>query len=1528
MKKTFYTLILAFLCFNTYAQRRMENIDRGLVAVQVSEGIYINWRIPASEWYDVSYNIYRNNTKINPSPITGASNFTDPQGTSASTYQVAAVIHGVEQEKSPAVTPLLNPFIEIELQPIPKINGVPDKYYGNYITNDIVTADLDGDGAYDFIVKRMNEGYDSANPFENKYYTLFDAYKSDGTFMWRIDAGPNLFHNVELNALVYDLDGDGKAEVVMRTSEGTIDGTGYQIPDLGNAMGEAIPDGKTNYRDKFQNNTQWFEYEGPEYLSLFNGETGQMLDRIDHIARQPVSQWGVAGTKAGGLAHRACKYHYGAPYLDGKHPSLFVSRGIYYRTKMVTYDIIDKKFVKRWEWDSGTGAYSGQGNHNFSIADVDDDGRDEILYGSMAIDDDGTGLYSTGLGHGDAIHAGDFDPYRKGLEVFACLEESPYFGTTFRAAESGNILLQYIAGSDCGRCCAANLTDKFKGAELWPSANGGFSASERRENGFTGKSYNYRIFWDGDLFDELVDHNNFSSGTGKGTGVVQKYNGYTWQDLLITNGYFSCNYTKGTPCLQADLFGDWREELIYKSDDESKIRIYFTTIPTEYRIYSLMHDMQYRQAIAWQMNGYNQPPHVSYFLGEAEGITAPPPPVTENDRLVFQPSSTWNSSSPVWKKNGTNTMYQDGEDLLFDISGKTDGTIQLSGTMAPQNVFINSPEDYIFDMTNGQLTGNMRLIKQGAGTLTFNGNHSYTGDTELWNGKVVFEGELSGSSVWMNRFTELETKGTLGKSLTMEYGSVLYPAGKNNTGNLSVGGDLVLKENAIIEFDMGSSTGICDKFILSDKTLSLVGHPVFRFIHASDILPGDYVLAEGISSINGNADSIVMENLQGKFFSFTFESGKLTLHITNMRDHTSILWQGTTENPAWDNGKTLNFSLNGADTYFAAYDDITFDDSAPSKTVEKTGKLFAGNITVGTEEAYTIQGDGIITGNASLTKSGSGKLTLKGENEYTGPTIVAGGTLAVDKMPHLEFMGAIGAKSEDPDQFILDGGTFTSAVSSGTLKTARAARLGENGGTIQTNIPFEWYYTITGSTLYKTGSASLMLFAANSFDKLVIKGGNVSLKTEETSPGKTVVLESGSLSCYDNSGTYSNASWSIDVPEGKSGTIHLDSRCTYTGKLTGAGNLTVMSPFSRSDLNGNWSDFTGTINATTDADGGDFRFNNNYGLAKSELNVAGNLYVYNNAAETFAIGALSGTTDAKLSGNQKWIIGAKNTNTTFNGVISAGSLTKTGTGSLKLTNVNTYSGTTTVTGGRLIVTSADGTGTGTGTVSVNSGGSVSGTGIIGGTTSVSSGGFIEPGDESSTSWTRSLGKLTFEKNLTLNGTLRMGVRNGSGYMSDQLAVKGNVSINGDLIVEIVNGAESFPLGAELSLLDIDGNVNGQFKSMTLPPTDEGTIWDTNNLLTTGKIKVITGGTGIYSPADDNSIRIYPNPSKDYFITDLPDAETYHMRIVDLSGKLVYESDMISGTRTDISTLSPGFYMIEFTRQTKQSERKLKKLTKY
>ncbi|MDR1738402.1 MAG: autotransporter-associated beta strand repeat-containing protein [Candidatus Symbiothrix sp.] len=1474
MKKLLFALFTLMSIFpSVYAQRQMENLGRGLVASKVTNGVFVQWRITGQEWRGTTYNLYRDGTLVNSVPL-AVSNYSDAAGTLTSTYQVAAVVDGVEQPKCAAKNVLPNAYIEIPMRTLP-VSG--------YVLNDATAADLDGDGEMEIIIKRL---YPDWSP-SAQHFSYIEAYKLDGTFMWAINVGPNIFSDVETNVAAYDFDGDGKAEVFMRTSEGTTFADGTVITGTNGSV--------TNYRsyswageDGTYPNHSTYLCAGPEFLSLINGETGVEITRTDYIPRGNTADWGDS------YGHRANKFFFGAPYLDGKKPSLFIARGIYTRIVMKTFDVVGSgaamQLVPRWTFDTntaGNAAYAYQGNHNYNIADVDGDGRDEIVYGSMVVDDNGQGLYSTGLGHGDAIHTGDFDPYRKGLEVFACLESSPYYGTTLRAAESGQILLQYIKGSDCGRAIAANWSNTYAGAELAPGAGGGvWSASERRTISTTAGSQNFRIFWDGDLLEELVDH-NMNNTLGKGEGRIDKWTGSTWQTLLTTTGYFSCNHTKGTPCLQADLFGDWREELIYHSDDESKLRIYFTTAPTTYRIYTLLHDMQYRQAICWQMCGYNQPPHVSFFLGEKEGITVPPPPVMDNGKMVYGAADfDWALSA--------------GKDLLFDVSGNATNPIAVSSVVSSKTFTVNSPSDYEFNFTGGKISGSNIFVKQGAGTLTFNGTHDYSGKTELWDGTTRFSGTLQNSDVWLNLHAELEAAGTFGKSLTLEYGSIL-----STSGTLNIGADLVWKDNAVIAMNLG---GVSDSILIGNQ-LQISDKPILRILSNGTLPDGDYVLMKA-ASLTGTVSNIMIEGIETQTVSLAFTDGKLILSVTSLRQAASVVWKGDKSGAVWDFANTQNFVYNGSDTYFAYGDTVVFDDSATAKTVNLTGELTAGHLLIDNTTDYVLQGSGKLIGASGLEKRGSGTLTLKTLNEYAGATVVNGGTLSVASLPSLTDASAIGFASSDANKFIINGGTLTFAVTS-ALKSQKALKIGANGATIDANAEITWDAIISGETLTKKGAKTLYLYSANTHKKLIIQAGTVALKSDAAVPATTtIVLEGGTLSCFDSNGTYSSAAYNIEVPEGKVGYIYLDSRCNYTGKLTGAGTFNVRTPWIRNYLEGNWSAFTGKINFSTDSDGGDCQFRNSYGLANAEVSFSGTntdnlLNVYNESGAT-TLGSLTGNAYARLTGSHTWTVGAKNVNSTFAGIISnATGFTKVGTGMQIFTNANTYTGTTTIRSGSLLANNTTGSATGTGSVSVGTGGALGGKGFVGGNVSVLAEGLITPGDESQTLVTNRIGTLTLNKNLTLNGKLKMDARNTAGYPSDKLVVSGTATINGVLEVENITTGTDFPLGAELTLLALNGAVSGQFTSMILPTTEAGTIWDTSELLTTGKIKVVASN-GLEEVLTGNAFNVYPNPASDYIVLDLPTTETFKIRIVDLLGKvLLTKTDCISGDKINVGALPKG-----------------------
>ena len=416
--------------------------------------------------------------------------------------------------------------------------------------------------------------------------------------------------------IVYDLDGDGRAEVACKTADGTIDGQGKVI---GNAT-------------KDWRNRAGYILAGPEYLTVFDGLTGAEINTTNFIPQRysslnPTveelkSYWGD------GYGNRMDRFLAAVAYLDGKHPSLIMSRGYYTRTFVTAWDFKNKNLTKRWTFDSGESGnrgYGGQGNHNLSIADVDDDGKDEIIFGAMTIDDNGKGLYTTRLGHGDALHVGDLDPDRPGLEVFDIQESFADAGANFRDAKTGEVIWKKASvkadedGEGPGRGLSLNVDPRYGGSESWVAGAGITGIFDTKGNKISENtpSVNFGIFWDGDLQSELLN-----------STVISKWDYENSQsNTLLNTRLYDClsnNGTKSTPGLSADILGDWREEVIYRTADASELRIFTTTIPTKHRLCTFMHDPQYRLSIAWQNVGYNQPPHTSFYMGD--DMNRPPKP--------------------------------------------------------------------------------------------------------------------------------------------------------------------------------------------------------------------------------------------------------------------------------------------------------------------------------------------------------------------------------------------------------------------------------------------------------------------------------------------------------------------------------------------------------------------------------------------------------------------------------------------------------------------------------------------------------------------------------------------------------------------------------------------------------------------------------------------------------------------------------------------------------------------------------------
>ncbi len=595
------TVLVSIFPKVSQGQRQMEYLDRGVVAIKTEKGVFVSWRLLGTEPDDLGFHLYRQENgkpvKLNESPITRSTNFLDKSAkpNQSHSYFVRAVNNGKEEEDSPSAKPWNKPYLAIPLK-------TPE----GYMPNDASVGDLTGDGKYEIVIHMTRKSKDNSQ----KGITdepILHAYTLDGEFLWEIHLGKNIREGAHYTQfMVYDLDGDGIAEVACKTADGTRDG-----------KNKVIGDADADWR-----NEDGYIIQGPEFLTIFNGKTGEALATTDYIpGRHPEIEnpdsdqmeevWGD------GYGNRIDRFLAGVAYLDGDRPSLIMSRGYYTRTVIAAWNWREGELTQVWTFDSHDGnpdhlAYAGQGYHSLSVGDIDRDGKDEIVFGSMVIDDDGTGIYSSGLGHGDAMHLSDIDPGRPGMEIFGIHERAKHpHGVNLRDALTGEVIWSFPS-EDVGRGIAIDIDPRHKGYETWASGEGleglwnvkGELISDRKPN-----SANMAIWWDGDLLREILDGVNIDKWDYENNQSIS---------LLAGNEYqvASNNGTKKNPSLSADILGDWREELIARTEDGKELRIFSTTIPTNHRIYTLMHNPHYRLSIAWQNVAYNQPPHTDYYFGD------------------------------------------------------------------------------------------------------------------------------------------------------------------------------------------------------------------------------------------------------------------------------------------------------------------------------------------------------------------------------------------------------------------------------------------------------------------------------------------------------------------------------------------------------------------------------------------------------------------------------------------------------------------------------------------------------------------------------------------------------------------------------------------------------------------------------------------------------------------------------------------------------------------------------------------------
>jgi autotransporter-associated beta strand protein len=1414
--------------YHASAQRSMEKLDRGVVAVNKgSNQLFISWRFLATDPDDIAFNLYRQigtgtATLLNSTPITGATNYvwtvTGTDLSTASRIFVKPVINGIEGAEGGSWNLVANQPAGLIVRDF-TFQSFPAGY-PKMSMKFCWPGDLDGDGQYDFIVDRHPGGViESDDDTSTPGSVYIDAYNSDGTFKWRINVGVNVIIGSGQADMVtvYDMDGDGKAEVMMAISEGTTFPNGTVIKNA---------DGTVHDYSSVAGSA-------PQWMAILNGQTGNLIDTIslsffDEIKSDRSDKW------------KAVSGQCVIQYLDGIHPSLVYQ----YKSRKATgaftgateaWSFDGSKLVKQWagRFPRENTEYEG---HQFRAADVDGDGKDEMVQISYAIDDNGTMLYSVpGIAHGDRQCLADIDPDRPGLEHFF-IQQTNILGFGIHDAATGEMIKAHYlsAVDDVDRATCAAFIPTTRGMQYYTTKNSNTMYNcKGKPTTSTGSFPAEALWWGGDLSRREID----AAGDDKNPiieayapaykSMVRSVNMYKGSVNGKADYYFRAP-NGGRAAFWGDILGDWREELIYGRTDTLGFVILSTYDLTTHRQYCLMQNPAYR--IQTTARGYYQTADVDFYM--AADMPEPPVAPVQTADVYLTDGNAFTSSS------------HNGKSVMLDIRN-TNNDISLNEDVALTRLWLMNPKGRNFTISGtGKFTGSMDVVKSMQGDVTFNGNYDYTGETRISEGRLFVNGTLT-SPVQLDARGVIGGNATLKGGITLETGlniegGRLEPGNDAALGTMTIVGSLSLPGRNNLAFDLDQSqSGKSDKLAIQGDFLVTGTNHCIIIKPQTELSAGEFTLVTFTGTTNATKSNFTVKGLEGIPYSLIFEANAIKLVVTQPRSAGIVEWRGG-NSQVWD-FETKNFLKNATEDIFVPGDSITFNDNAVSKTITINETMPVGKITFTNNADYKISGDGVISGNCGLLKTGSGALSLLNEdNEFTGGIDFSDGILEVASLKDGGISSSIGASSGDAGNWIMRNATLQTA---GQMATTRNMLV---YGKLTVNNPGTNSVMIGGNitgnnvALELNGTGTLNLQGKNSLSSVTVKNGILSLGSINANNygvgSGTVTLEGGTLQMLDSNTTSMVGPWTntIDVPEGKSARWSLPMRWNFTNKLTGKGTLTLYIPYVRDEFRGDWSAFEGTIKITADGDGGDFRISNTYGYAKATFDLAANTYMYHlSTGNTIKLGGISGVSTAKLTGNSTtWNVGGNNTSSlTFAGVISGtgSNLIKEGTGTLTLSGANTYNGVTTISNGTLVVANTTGSATGTGAVTVNSGGKLAGTGIVTGAVTANSGSTIAPG-------TSTIGTLRLGSTLTLGtGSSTIIKLNLASNTQDTVRVLGAATLAGTLNMQLLSGA--FAAGNAFNVINA-ASYSGTFSNVVPAVPGIDMNWDLSTIATDGTIRVV------------------------------------------------------------------------------------------